>query len=66
MILLILLITMFSESILGPTLLLLYTVQCKTHVTCKFPSYLSYSRSYIMWKLQIKVYCNKHIYSLSN
>jgi len=30
---------MFNESILERTLLSLYIMQCKTHVTCNFPSF---------------------------
>ena len=66
MILLLLLITMFKESILESTLLSFYIVQCKTHVTCSFPSFSWYSSLYIMQKLQAQLYCYKHIYSFSN
>ena len=38
MIIFILLITIYNESILKPTLLLFNSLQCKTHVTCIFPN----------------------------
>ena len=67
MILLILdLITMFDESNVEPTLLSFNIVQCKTHDTCNFPNFVSYSIPYIMQKMQIQVYCYKYIYIFSN
>ena len=58
--------TILNESILEPTLLSFNIVQYKTHVTCSFPNFVSYSSPYIMRKMQIQVYCYKHIYSFSN
>jgi len=50
-ILVILLIAMFNEFILNTTPLTLYSMQCKTQVTCSFPSFsfilqfLSYAKA---------------------